>query len=126
MAVDKQNLYECIFIARQDIPAQDVHKLADKFVSLFEEHGTSLVKREYWGLRPLAYEIKKNKKGHYVYLGLKGNSAAVKEFERNCKINEDVLKYLSLRVDAIEEGASIMMQAPAKASHTAASSNDEI
>ena len=126
MTATKQNLYECVFIARQDIPAQDVHKLADKFVGLFEGHGSSLVKREYWGLRPLAYEIKKNKKGHYIFLGVRADAPTVQEFERNCRISEDVLKYLSLKVEKIEEGPSIMMQAPAKASHSGSSSNDEI
>lgn len=126
MTAKNQNLYECVFIARQDIPTQDVHKLADKFVGLFEGHGSAIVKREYWGLRSLAYEIKKNKKGHYIFLGVRADSDTVKEFERNCKINEDVLKYLSLRVERIEEGPSVMMQAPAKASHSAVASNDEM
>ena len=107
--------YECTFIARQDIPAQDVHKLADKFVELFKGLGAQILKKEYWGLRSLAYLIKKNKKGHYVMLGVSAVAKAVKEFERNCRINEDILKYLSLRVESVDDAASPMMQAPAKA-----------
>jgi small subunit ribosomal protein S6 len=117
-------LYECVFIARQDIPAQEVHKLSDKFAEIFTSSGGKLVKKEYWGLRSLAYEVKKNKKGHYVMLGVEAASDAVKEFERNCKINEDVIKYLTLSVEKLDEQASIMMQAPAKA--TPGASSDEV
>lgn len=119
MSNTAQNLYECIFIARQDVPAADVNKLTDKFSELFENHGSSVVKKEYWGLRSLAYEVKKNKKGHYVYLGVQANPESLEEFERNCKINEDVLKFMSLSVDVIEEGASLMMQAPEETSSNA-------
>jgi small subunit ribosomal protein S6 len=108
-------LYECTFIARQDISAPDVHKLSDKMLEILKNFGAELVKKEYWGLRPLAYAVKKNKKGHYIMLGIKANSEAIKEFERNCKINEDVIKYLTVKVDKIDDDASPMMQAPAKA-----------
>ena len=119
-------LYECVFIARQDIPAQDVHKLADKFAEIFTSTGGKLVKKEYWGLRSLAYEVKKNKKGHYVMLGVEASGDAVLEFERNCKINEDVIKYLSIRVEEISQQPSTMMQAPAKATPGAAAPMDEV
>lgn len=114
MSNTAQKLYECIFIARQDVPAADVNKMTDKFSELFETHGGSVVKKEYWGLRTLAYEVKKNKKGHYVCLGVKANSESLGEFERNCKINEDVIKFISINVPEIEEGPSLMMQAPEK------------
>jgi small subunit ribosomal protein S6 len=114
-------LYECIFVARQDIPAQDVHKLSDKFSEIFTAAGSKIVKKEYWGLRSLAYEVKKNKKGHYVLLGVEAASDVVKEFERNCKINEAVIKYLALRVEKLDASASAMMQAPAKATPGAGS-----
>lgn len=107
--------YECTFIARQDIPAQDVHKLSDRFIEVLSSFGAKIIKKEYWGLRSLAYLIKKNKKGHYVMLGVEASPEAVKEFERSCKINEDILKYLVIKVDKIDELPSIMMQAPAKA-----------
>lgn len=119
-------LYECVFIARQDIPAQDVHKLADKFTEIFTSAGGKLAKKEYWGLRSLAYEVKKNKKGHYIMLGVEASSDAVAEFERNCKINEDVIKYLTLKVEEISASPSAMMQAPAKATPGAAAVTDEV
>lgn len=112
---DLMAFYECTFIARQDIPAQDVHKLADRFMETLSGLGAKIIKKEYWGLRSLAYVIKKNKKGHYVMLGVQAAAEAVKEFERTCKINEDILKYLVVRVDKIDEAPSAMMQAPAKA-----------
>ncbi len=116
--------YECTFIARQDISSQDVHKLTDKFIDIFKEFGGALVKKEYWGLRTLSYIIKKNKKGHYIMLGVDSPSEAVKEFERNCKINEDILKFLSIRVDKLDDSPSLMMQAPAKATPGAGASDD--
>jgi len=116
MSNTAQNSYECIFIARQDVPAADVNKLTDKFSELFETHGGSVVKKEYWGLRSLAYEVKKNKKGHYVCLSVNADHDSLNEFERNCKINEDVLKFMTLSVSKIEEGPSIMMQAPEESS----------
>ncbi|MDF3048128.1 MAG: rpsF [Candidatus Midichloriaceae bacterium] len=116
-------LYECIFVTRQDIPAQDVHKLSDKFSEIFTTAGSKIIKKEYWGLRSLAYEVKKNKKGHYVLLGVDASNDAVKEFERNCKINESVIKCLTLAVEKLDSQPSIMMQAPAKA--TPGSSSDE-
>ena len=116
--------YECIFIARQDIAAPEVHKLADKFVEVFQEYGCKLITKEYWGLRNLTYVIKKNKKGHYIMLGIDGNSKATAEFERNCKINEDILKYMCIKVDHLDSTPSAMMQAPAKATPMMANSDD--
>jgi small subunit ribosomal protein S6 len=109
------SFYECVFIARQDISGQDVQKLTEKFDDIFKSFGGELMKREYWGLRQLAYVVKKNKKGHYMMMGVRAPADAIKEFERNCKINEDIIKFLTLRVKSIDEKPSIMMQAPAKA-----------
>lgn len=108
-------LYECIFIARQDIAAPDAHKLGDKFSDIFAGFGAKIIKREYWGLRSLGYEVKKNKKGHYIMLGVEAGNDAIKEFERNCKINEDIIKHLVVRAEKIDDQPSVMMQAPAKA-----------
>ncbi len=113
-------LYECVFVGRQDIPAQDVHKLSDKFSEIFTASGSKIIKKEYWGLRSLAYEVKKNKKGHYVLIGVEASSEAIQEFERNCRINEAVIKYLTLKVEKLDQSASAMMQAPAKATPGAA------
>ncbi|HZB90828.1 MAG TPA: 30S ribosomal protein S6 [Stellaceae bacterium] len=103
-------LYENVFIARQDISAAQVEALADGFTTLVGEQGGQVTKREYWGLRNIAYRIKKNRKGHYVLLNLDAPPAAVNELERNMRINEDVIRYLTVRVDALEEGPSAVMQ----------------
>lgn len=120
------SLYECTFIARGDIPANEVNNLADKFVEIFTNMSGKLVKKENWGLRSLAYDIKKNKKGHYIMLGVEATPEAVSEFERQCRINEDVIKYLTIAVDTIEEAPSAMMQAPAKAVPGGSLENDLI
>jgi small subunit ribosomal protein S6 len=103
-------LYENVFIARQDISAAQVEALADGFTTLVTENGGQVSKREYWGLRNIAYRIKKNRKGHYVLLNLDAPPAAVNELERNMRINEDVIRYLTVRVEALEEGPSAVMQ----------------
>lgn len=103
-------LYESVFIARQDIPAQEVEALAERFEGIVSENGGSAAAREYWGLKNLAYRIKKNRKGHYTMLKLDAPAEAVHEMERNMRISEDVLRYMTLRVDALPEEQSIMMQ----------------
>jgi small subunit ribosomal protein S6 len=99
-------LYEATFIARRDISTQDVTKLTDQFSAIITSNGGKVVKSEYWGLRNMAYKVKKNKKGHYVMLGLDAPSAAVKELERNLHLNEDVIRNLTIRVEEIEAGPS--------------------
>lgn len=101
--------YENTFITRQDMSKQDVTKLADDFSTIITKNGGKVVKNEYWGLRNLAYKINKSRKGHYVMLGLDAPAAAVKELERNLGINEDVIRSLTVRVEALEEGPSVMM-----------------
>ena len=103
-------LYENIFIARQDISGAQVDALTEGFAQLVADNGGEVRKREYWGLRNLAYRMRKNRKGHYVLLNLSAPPAAIAELERTMRINEDVLRYLTLRVDALEEGPSAMMQ----------------
>ena len=103
-------LYENVFIARQDISAAQVEALADGFTTLVTENGGQVSKREYWGLRNIAYRIKKNRKGHYMLLNLDAPPQAVNELERNMRINEDVIRYLTVRVEALEEGPSAVMQ----------------
>jgi small subunit ribosomal protein S6 len=103
-------LYENVFIARQDISGAQVDALADSLVQLIADNGGEVKKREYWGLRNLAYRMRKNRKGHYVLLNLDAPPAAVAELERTMRINEDVLRYLTIRVDAHEEGPSAVMQ----------------
>src|SRR5579864_252529 len=103
-------LYENVFIARQDISTAQVEALADTLANLVAEQGGKVEKREYWGLRNLAYRIKKNRKGHYILFNLDAPPPAVNELERNMRINEDVLRYITVRVEALEEGPSAVMQ----------------
>ena len=103
-------LYENVFIARQDISGAQVDALADTFTQLVADNGGEVRKREYWGLRNLTYRMRKNRKGHYVLLNLSAPSAAVAELERTMRINEDVLRYMTIRVDELEEGPSAMLQ----------------
>jgi len=95
-------LYEHLLIARQDISAQAVDALATHLKTIVEGEGGKVEKQEYWGLRSLAYRIKKNRKGHYVLLNINAPAKAVIELERQLKINEDVLRFLTVKVDAFE------------------------
>ncbi len=103
-------LYESVFIARQDIAAPQAEALADTFTSIIDAQGGKVTKRENWGLRNLAYKIKKNRKGHYVLLNIDAPPAAILEMERNMRIHEDVLRYLTVRVDELEEGPSAVVR----------------
>ena len=102
-------LYENVFIARQDISGAQVDTLADQFTQLIADNGGEVKKRENWGLRNLAYRMSKNRKGHYVLFNIDAPSPAVAELERTMRINEDVLRYLTIRVDELEEGPSPVM-----------------
>ena len=103
-------LYENVFISRQDISGAQVDTLADTFTQLIADNGGEIKKREYWGLRNLTYRMNKNRKGHYVLFNIEAPPAAIAELERTMRINEDVLRYLTIRVDALEEGPSAVMQ----------------
>ena len=102
-------LYETVLIARNDVTQQQVEGIVDAIATQFEADGDSVKKREYWGLRNLAYRINKNRKGHYMLLGLDAKPASVKEMERQLGLNEDVLRFMTIRVDAIEEGQSAIL-----------------
>jgi small subunit ribosomal protein S6 len=102
-------LYECVLIARNDVTQQQVEAVADQVATQLETDGGSVQKREYWGLRSLAYRIKKNRKGHYMLLGLDAPPASVKEIERQLGLNEDVLRFMTIRVDALEEAPSAIL-----------------
>ena len=102
--------YESVFIARQDISAPQVESITEAVTKLIEEQGGKVAKTEYWGLRNLAYRIKKNRKGHYVLLNLDVQADAIREMERQLRLNEDVVRYLTVRVGALEEGPSPVMQ----------------
>ena len=102
--------YESVFIARQDISAPQVESITESVTKLIEEQGGTVAKTEYWGLRSLAYRIKKNRKGHYVLLNLDAQADAILEMERQLRLNEDVVRYLTVKLDALEEGPSPMIQ----------------
>ena len=103
-------LYESVFIVRQDVTAAQVDTLADDFAKIIEEGGGSVERREYWGLRNLQYRIKKNRKGHYVLFNLTAPSDSVQEMERNMRLNEDVLRFLTTRIDETRSEPSPIMQ----------------
>jgi small subunit ribosomal protein S6 len=103
-------LYEHVFLARQDVSAQQVDGLVDQFKSVIEGNGGKIEKVENWGLRALAYRIKKNRKAHYVLFNVDAPSAAVAEMERQMGISEDILRFMTVRVEALEEGPSAMLQ----------------
>jgi small subunit ribosomal protein S6 len=103
-------LYEHVFLARQDISAQQVEELVNQYRSVVEQNGGSVAKSEYWGVKSLTFRIRKNRKAHFTLFNLDAPAAAVAEMERQMRINEDVLRFLTLRVDALEDGPSIMMQ----------------
>ncbi len=102
--------YENVFIARQDISSNQVEALGETFANIISANGGQVTKREFWGLKNLSYRVKKNRKGHYVLFNIDAPAAAVHEMERNMRINEDVLRYLTIRVEELEEGPSAMLQ----------------
>ncbi|QDH16423.1 30S ribosomal protein S6 [Swingsia samuiensis] len=99
-------LYESVLIARNDVSQAQVEALVETINTLLTENGGSIQKREFWGLRSLAYRIKKNRKGHYVLLGIDCTPDTLREMERQLGLNEDVLRVLTLRVDEIDETPS--------------------
>ena len=103
-------LYEHVFLARQDIAQAQVDALAENATKILTDNGGTVVKTETWGLRSLAYRIAKNRKAHYVMLDVDAPPAAVAELERQTNINEDVIRFLTIRVDAHEAGPSAMMR----------------
>jgi len=103
-------LYEHIFLARQDVSPQQVEELTTAFTNLITEGGGKVSKNEYWGLKSLSYRIKKNRKAHYTLLNIDAPHAAVAEMERLQGLNEDILRFMTIRVDELEEGPSAMMQ----------------
>ncbi|MGE0753635.1 MAG: 30S ribosomal protein S6 [Alphaproteobacteria bacterium] len=102
--------YESTFITRQEYSQQDVSKLTESLSDIVAQGGGKVVKSEYWGLKNFAYRINKQRKGHYTMLAIDAPPAAVHEMERNIRINEDVLRMLTIRVDELEEGPSAQMQ----------------
>lgn len=103
-------LYEHIFLARQDVSAQQVEELTTTLTEILTSNGGKVTKNEYWGVKTLSYRIRKNRKAHYSLLNIDAPHAAVAEMERQMGINEDILRFMTIRVDELEEGPSAMMQ----------------
>lgn len=102
--------YETVFIARQDVSAKQVEDYTKAFTKIVNDNGGKVKKTESWGLRNLAYKIKKNKKGHYVLIHSDAPAAAIAEMERNIKLNEDVLRHMTVRIDEFPEGPSPVLK----------------
>ena len=102
--------YEHTLIARQDLSPQQAQALAETYSAVLTEHGAEVTKTEYWGLRNLSYRIKKNRKGHYLHLNVRAPADAITELERQERLSDDVLRYLTVKVDELEEGPSAVMQ----------------
>jgi small subunit ribosomal protein S6 len=102
-------LYETVVIARSEITQAQADAVADAVTAQLETDGGAVKKREYWGLRSLAYRIKKNRKGHYILLGVEAPPPAVREMERQLTLNEDVLRFMTVRVEDITEEPSVIL-----------------
>jgi small subunit ribosomal protein S6 len=103
-------LYEHVYLARQDLSAQQVEELTAQLSGVIGQLGGKISKTEYWGLKSLTYRMKKNRKAHMTLINVEAPAAALNEIERQERLNEDVLRYLSIRVDEHEEGPSAMMR----------------
>jgi small subunit ribosomal protein S6 len=103
-------LYEHVFLARQDLTAQQAEALTEQFKATVANLGGTVGKVEYWGVKSLAYRIKKNRKAHFTLINVDAPAAALAEAERQWSINEDILRFLTLRVEALEEGPSAMLR----------------
>jgi small subunit ribosomal protein S6 len=103
-------LYEHVYLARQDLSAQQVEELTNQLSGVIAQQGGKVTKSEYWGLKSLTYRMRKNRKAHMTLLNVEAPPGALNEIERQERLNEDVLRYLTVRVDALEDGPSAMMR----------------
>ena len=103
-------LYEHIFMARQDVTPQQVETMVDQYKGVIEQNGGSVDKTEMWGVKSLAYRIKKNRKAHFTMFNLNAPAPAVAEMERQMRINEDILRFMTIKVEELETEPSVMMQ----------------
>ena len=102
-------LYEHVFLARQDVTAQQVEELTAQYQGIIEQMGGKVAKNEYWGVKSLTYRMRKNRKAHFTLLNVDAPPAALAEVERQERLNEDILRYLTVRVDEHEEGPSAIL-----------------
>src|SRR5579859_7395446 len=104
------SLYEHVYLARQDASAQQVEELTAHLKGVVEGLGGTIAKTEYWGVKTLSYRLRKNRKAHFTLMNISAPAAAINEIERLERLNEDVLRYLTIRVEELEEGPSAMMR----------------
>ena len=104
-------IYECVYIARQELTAAQAEQLSKDFTKIVSSNSGEIKRQEYWGLRNLAYKIRKNRKGHYTMFHIDAPSSTIEELERNMRLNEDILRYLTVKIDNLPEGPSVMMTA---------------
>ena len=102
-------LYESVIIGRQDLTPNQFEELVDDFIKIIESFNGSIKKRENWGLRNLAYKINKNRKGHYILLNIDSSSDAIVEYERLMRLNEDIIRFLTIRISSVNEKSSPLM-----------------
>ena len=102
-------LYESVIIGRQDLTPNQFEELTDEFIKIIESFRGLIKKRENWGLRNLAYKINKNRKGHYVLLNIYSSSDAIVEYERLMRLNEDIIRFLTIRISSVDEKSSPLM-----------------
>ena len=108
--------YECVYIARQELTAAQTDQLSDELSSIVTNNSGKVKNREYWGLKNLAYKIRKNRKGHYTMFHIEASSDTMAELERNMGLNEDILRHLTIKLDQLPEGPSVMMHAKSERS----------
>ena len=104
-------IYECVYIARQELTAAQTEQLSKDLTKIVSSNSGEIKKQEYWGLRNLAYKIRKNRKGHYTMFHIEAPASATEELERNMRLNEDILRYLTVKIDKLPDGPSVMMTA---------------
>ncbi|MGI9440378.1 MAG: 30S ribosomal protein S6 [Parvibaculales bacterium] len=117
-------LYEHIFVARQDVSSQQVEDLQTMITQIITENGGKITKTEYWGIKSLAYRMKKNRKGHYSLLNIDAPHEAIAEMERRISLSDDIIRHLTLRVDAHEDGDSVQMRSKTRDEQRNASDGD--
>jgi small subunit ribosomal protein S6 len=103
-------LYEHIFMARQDVTSQQVEAMVDQYKGVIEQNGGTVEKTEMWGVKSLAYRIKKNRKAHFTMFNINAPAPALAEMERQMSISEDILRFMTIRVEELETEPSVMMQ----------------
>ena len=103
--------YECVYIARQELTAAQTEQLSTDLTKIVSSNNGEIKNQEYWGLRNLAYKIRKNRKGHYTMFHIEAPSSTIQELERNMRLNEDILRYLTVKIDKLPQGPSVMMTA---------------